>query len=92
MAIKIDERFLTGSMYAPFCRTLHAPMEEWDKDMATMAKLGYNCLHGFVEWHDVEYEKGRFDFRTLCSACVLCRKEGHGQYYKRDSAGGVFAC
>lgn len=65
MAIIIDERFLTGSMYAPFCRTMHAPMEEWDKDMQTMSKLGYNCLHGFVEWHDVEYEKGRFDFTKI---------------------------
>lgn len=65
MSIKIDERFLTGSMYAPFCRTLHAPMEEWDRDMQKMARLGYNCLHGFAEWHDIEYEKGRFDFTKI---------------------------
>lgn len=76
MAIKIDERFLTGSMYAPFCRTLHAPMEEWDKDMATMAKLGYNCLHGFVEWHDVEYEKGRFDFTKIDHFVNCANKNG----------------
>ncbi len=65
MSIIIDERFLTGSMYAPFCRTMHAPMEEWDRDMQNMAKLGYNCLHGFAEWHDIEYDKGHFDFTKI---------------------------
>lgn len=65
MSINIDERFLTGSMYAPFCRTMHAPMEEWDTDMKNMAKLGYNCLHGFAEWHDIEYDKGHFDFTKI---------------------------
>ena len=65
MSIIIDERFLTGSMYAPFCRTMHAPMEEWDKDIQNMAELGYNCLHGFAEWHDIEYDKGHFDFSKI---------------------------
>lgn len=65
MPIRIDDRFLTGSMYAPFCRTKHAPMEEWDRDMQNMKELGYTCLHGFAEWHDIEYEKGRFDFTKI---------------------------
>ena len=63
--ININENFLTGTMYAPFCRTVSAPMEEWDRDMKTMAELGYTCLHGFAEWHDIEYEKGRFDFTKI---------------------------
>lgn len=63
--ITINDKFMTGAMYAPFCRTKHAPMEEWDNDMKTMAELGYTCLHGFAEWHDVEYEKGRFDFSKI---------------------------
>ncbi len=63
--ITINDKFMTGAMYAPFCRTKHAPMEEWDNDMKTMAELGYTCLHGFAEWHDVEYEKGRFDFSKV---------------------------
>lgn len=62
---RISEKFLTGAMYAPFCRTAHAPMEEWKQDMANMARLGYTCLHGFAEWHDIEYEKGRFDFTKM---------------------------
>ena len=45
--IKVNDRFMTGAMYAPFCRTKHAPMDEWDKDMKNMAELGYTCLHGF---------------------------------------------
>ena len=65
MSKQIAKRFLTGAMYAPFCRTLHAPMEEWDNDMKTMAELGYTCLHGFAEWHDIEYEKGDFDFSKI---------------------------
>ena len=52
-------------MYAPFCRTRHAPIEEWERDIRTMAELGYTCLHGFAEWHDIEYEKGKFDFSKV---------------------------
>ena len=63
--IQVDSRFLTGAMYAPFCRTTHAPMEEWEQDIRQMAELGYTCLHGFSEWHDVEYEKGHFDFTKV---------------------------
>ncbi len=61
----IRDTFLTGAMYAPFCRTKHAPIEEWDADMQKMAQLGYTCLHGFAEWHDIEYEKGHFDFSKI---------------------------
>lgn len=63
--ITINDRFMTGAMYAPFCRTKHAPMEEWDNDMKTMSELGYTCLHGFAEWHDIEYKKGSFDFSKI---------------------------
>jgi len=63
--ITVNDKFMTGAMYAPFCRTKHAPMEEWDSDMKTMAELGYTCLHGFAEWHDVEYKKGCFDFSKI---------------------------
>ena len=63
--IVIDDKFLVGAMYAPFCRTKHAPIEEWQRDMNTMAELGYTCLHGFAEWHDIEYEKGKFDFSKI---------------------------
>ena len=76
MKIKVDERFLTGSMYAPFPRTLCAPMEEWDRDMQNMAKLGYTCLHGFAEWHDIEYEKGRFDFTKIDHFLSCANKNG----------------
>lgn len=72
----ISEKFLTGAMYAPFCRTVHAPMEEWDRDMANMARLGYSCLHGFAEWHDVEYEKGRFDFTKIDHFVACAVKNG----------------
>ena len=37
-------------------------MEEWQRDMDKMAELGFTCLHGFAEWHDIEYKKGVFDF------------------------------
>ena len=30
-----------------------------------MKDLGYNCLRGFAEWHDIEYEKGHFDFTKI---------------------------
>lgn len=63
--ITVNDKFMTGAMYAPFCRTKHAPIEEWDGDMKTMAELGYTCLHGFAEWHDIEYEKGHFDFSKI---------------------------
>lgn len=60
-----DGKFMTGAMYAPFCRTLPAPMEEWDNDMKNMADLGYRVVHGFAEWHQIEYEKGKFDFSKV---------------------------
>ena len=72
----VSERFLTGAMYAPFCRTKHAPMEEWDADMAKMAQLGYTCLHGFAEWHDIEYEKGVFDFTKIDHFVACAVKNG----------------
>ncbi|MBE6613636.1 MAG: glycosyl hydrolase family protein [Ruminococcaceae bacterium] len=66
MAIRIDnDRILTGAMYAPFCRTTPPPMEEWDADMANMAAAGYTVAHGFAEWHDIEYNKGQFDFSQV---------------------------
>lgn len=58
-------QFLTGAMYAPFCRTLAAPMEEWEQDIRNMKELGFNCIHGFAEWHHIEYEKGHFDFSQI---------------------------
>lgn len=64
-AIRINDLIMAGAMYAPFCRTKHAPMEEWDKDMQNMAELGYTCAHGFAEWHDIEYDKGHFDFTKI---------------------------
>ena len=76
MAIEVDSRFLTGAMYAPFCRTAHAPMEEWEKDIRQMAELGYTCLHGFAEWHDIEYEKGHFDFTKVDRLVALCDQYG----------------
>ena len=63
--IKINDLIMTGAMYAPFCRTKSAPMEVWDSDMKNMSELGYTCVHGFAEWHDIEYEKGRFDFTKV---------------------------
>ena len=63
--ITINNRFMTGAMYAPFCRTRHASMSEWDNDMKTMKELGFTCLHGFAEWHDIEYDKGHFDFTKI---------------------------
>ena len=69
--INKENQFLTGAMYAPFCRTLAAPIEEWEQDIKNMAELGYNCVHGFAEWHDIEYKKGEFDF-TLIDHMVDC--------------------
>ena len=72
----ISEKFLVGAMYAPFCRTRHAPIEEWERDIQWMADLGYTCLHGFAEWHDIEYEKGKFDFSKVDHLVECCTKAG----------------
>ena len=61
----ISQKILGGTMYAPFCRTLAVDMKEWDNDFAQMKKMGFNCVHGFAEWHDIEYEKGKFDFSKV---------------------------
>jgi len=73
---KISEKFLCGAMYAPFCRTKHAPMSEWQQDMDKMAELGFTCLHGFAEWHDIEYEKSVFDFSKIDHFVECAKKAG----------------
>ena len=74
--INKPNQFLTGAMYAPFCRTLAAPMEEWENDMKNMAELGYNCVHGFAEWHDIEYKKGEYDFTQIDHMVECAHKYG----------------
>lgn len=69
-------RFVTGAMYAPFCRTLAVPKEEWDKDLKGMADSGYSVVHGFAEWHDIEYEKGKFDFSDIDYMIERATKHG----------------
>ena len=77
MAIQIsDHKLLVGAMYAPFCRTRAVPIEEWDKDIKNMADLGYTCLHGFAEWHDIEAEKGIFDFTQIDHMVFCAAKHG----------------
>lgn len=71
-----DKNLLIGAMYAPFCRTLPPPEDEWDRDIATMKELGYNCLHGFCEWHQVEYEKGKYDFSKIDSVVESAYNKG----------------
>ena len=70
----ISENFLGGAMYAPFCRTLPADMSEWENDFKNMKALGLKCVHGFSEWHDVEREKGRFDFTAIDYMISLAAK------------------
>lgn len=74
--INKENQFLTGAMYAPFCRTLAAPMEEWEQDIKNMAELGFNCIHGFAEWHDIEYNKGEFDFTQIDYMIECAHKYG----------------
>ena len=42
----ISDKFLTGAMYAPFCRTMHAPMEVVSKLDVYMA---YKAFKVFFE-------------------------------------------
>ncbi len=72
----ISEKLLGGTMYAPFCRTLDPNQKEWDKDFENMAKMGYTCVHGFAEWHDIEYEKGKFDFSRIDYMLDCAKKYG----------------
>ena len=72
----ISEKILGGTMYAPFCRTLAADKSEWDADFANMQKLGFTCVHGFAEWHDLEYEKGKFDFSAIDYMLDCAQKYG----------------
>ena len=82
MAIIIDERFLTGSMYAPFCRTMHAPMEEWDKDRE-YDRLGLEenyteYLGNKVVCHSVPIRPGRNVSIIVESAAVNHRQKKMG--------------
>lgn len=73
---RMAEKFLGGVMYGPFCRTKAVDMSEWDADFETIARLGFNCAHGFAEWHDIEYEKGKFDFTQIDHMVACATKHG----------------
>ena len=71
-----SQRFLIGAMYAPFCRTLPPPVEEWDQDLRLMKDLGFTCFHGFAEWHKIERQKGIRDFSEVDRIVDLADKHG----------------
>ncbi len=70
------DRLMMGVMYAPFCRTLPPPAEDWDRDLGRIRELGFSCLHAFVEWHSIEREPGRFDFSLPDRIVELAARHG----------------
>jgi beta-galactosidase len=71
-----NNNFMTGAVYAPFCRTINPPIDSWQNDLEKMADLGYKCFHGFAEWHDIEKKDNVFDFSNVDRIIELGDKYG----------------
>lgn len=76
MKKRIHANFLGGTMYAPFARTLSVDISQWDKDFENMQRMGFTCVHGFAEWHDIEYNKGVFDFSAIDHMVACANRHG----------------
>ena len=51
--------------------------EEWPKDVARMAELGFNMVRLFeFAWHRFEPREGAYDFDWAVQVLDLCRKHG----------------
>lgn len=57
-----DDVFLFGASCAPYAKGLDWPMEEWDRDLATMKHLNFNTVRIFAPWDRIEAVEGEFDF------------------------------
>lgn len=57
-----DDIFLFGSSFAPYGRETDWPLEEWDRDLATMRELHFNTVRVFAPWDRIEIEEGIFDY------------------------------
>ncbi|GAT32542.1 beta-galactosidase [Terrimicrobium sacchariphilum] len=73
-----DEVFLFGASCAPYAKGLDWPMEEWDRDLATMKRLNFNTVRIFAPWDRIEPVEGEFDFHKQDHLFDLAEKHGIG--------------
>lgn len=68
--------FMFGASCAPYAKSMDWPMEEWDRDMATMRKMNFNTIRIFAAWDRIEQVEGTFDFTKPDYAVKLAGKHG----------------
>jgi len=68
--------FLFGASCAPYAKSTDWPMEEWDRDMATMRSLNFNTIRIFAAWDRIEQQEGVFDYSKQDYALELAAKHG----------------
>lgn len=74
---QLDDRvFLFGASCAPYAKGLDWPMEEWDRDLATMRGLNFNTVRIFAAWERIEAVEGEFDFSRQDILFDLAEKHG----------------
>jgi hypothetical protein len=71
-----DDVFLFGASCAPYAKGLDWPMEEWDRDLATMRSLNFNTVRIFAGWDRIEAVEGKFDFSRQDYFFDLAEKHG----------------
>jgi beta-galactosidase GanA len=50
--------------------------ECWERDMANMARLGFNTVKLWAVWNWIEPKRGELDFSELDELCALARRHG----------------
>lgn len=71
-----DDVFLFGASCAPYAKGMDWPMEEWDRDLATMKSLNFNTVRIFAAWDRIEQEEGVFDYSRQDYFFELAAKHG----------------
>ena len=70
------DRCLVGTMYAPYAHTLYQGRDEWPADLKRIKEMGFECVHGFAEWSQIEKTRGVYDFSELDRLVELCDQNG----------------
>lgn len=71
-----DDIFLFGASCAPYAKGMDWPIEEWDRDLATMRSLHFNTVRIFAPWDRIEVKEGVFDYGKQDYLFDLAGKHG----------------
>jgi beta-galactosidase len=71
-----DLFFPVGASYAPLAKAAEVDISQWERDIATIKKLGLTTFRLFICWDRIEIERGARDFSRVDYAFELAEKNG----------------